>query len=156
MALGVEGLTSAIAEKLKVSRKRVFAVTVAVAVLVLGALTVRWNHAWRSASALAESDIAARPGTVRAHHKLALALDREFPDGSRIPDCLAACREAVRLKPDFLPAWISAGDLALRWEKACRANGLEDKAALARESAREAIGRAIELDERFFLSLIHI
>ena len=81
-------------------RRRAFVVLGLVAV-GLGALTVRRNHDYRSELSIWEDTVARCPQTSRGHYSLGKVL-AQMP--GRLPEAIAHCEEALRLKPVYAEA----------------------------------------------------
>jgi tetratricopeptide (TPR) repeat protein/multisubunit Na+/H+ antiporter MnhC subunit len=83
-----------------IGRRRAL-VALGVIVVGLGALTARRNHDYRSEVSIWENTVARQPQSSRGHSILGVAL-AGIPD--RIPEAIAHCEEALRLKPDYVEA----------------------------------------------------
>ena len=86
-------------------RRRVAIGLVAAAVGVLGALTVRRNHDYRTEASIWSDAVAKRPNNARAHNNLGQAWHRE----GRLDAAVAQYHEALRLKPDLAQAHYNLG-----------------------------------------------
>jgi len=89
---------------------RMLTVTVALAMLGLGAGTVHRSEVWRDEVALFESMVAASPDAVLAHNNLAVAYGRQ----GRLDESLRILADAVKLKPDYVEAWTNIGFVHLQ------------------------------------------
>ena len=86
-------------------RRRAF-VALGLMAVGLGALTVRRNHDYRSELSIWEDTVAQFPHTSRGHSNLGMVL-AEMP--GRLPDAVAHCEEALRLKPTYAEAHNNLG-----------------------------------------------
>ncbi len=89
---------------------RILTVTVALAMLGLGAGTVHRSEVWRNEVGLFESMVAASPDAVLAHNNLAVAYGRQ----GRLDEALRILADAVKLKPDYVEAWTNIGFVHLQ------------------------------------------
>jgi tetratricopeptide (TPR) repeat protein len=81
-------------------RRRAF-VVLGIVAAGLGALTVHRNHDYRSALSIWENTVARHPHTSRGHSMLGMALAQS---PGRLPEALAHCEEALRIKPAYAEA----------------------------------------------------
>jgi len=91
--------------------------------LALGAATVARNHDYRSERAIWTDTAEKQPGNPRVHYSRAIVLER---DGELAP-AEQACREALRLKPDYLEANLELANILLRAGRVAEARPLLEK-----------------------------
>ena len=72
----------------------------------LGALTVQRNHDYRSELSIWEDTVSQHPHSSRGHSNLGMVL-AEMP--GRMPDAVAHCEEALRIKPTYAEAHTNLG-----------------------------------------------
>ncbi len=86
-------------------RRKAF-VTLGLVAVGLGALTVQRNHDYRSELSIWEDTVAQSPNSSRGHSNLGMVL-AGIP--GRLPDAVAQCEKALRLKPDYAEAHCNLG-----------------------------------------------
>jgi tetratricopeptide (TPR) repeat protein len=89
------------------------AVVLGLLAILLGSLTAQRNDDYRSAGSLWSVTVATRPDNARAHTNLAAMLSA----AGRLPEAIAHCEQALRLKPDYAAAHVNLGVVLQRLGK---------------------------------------
>jgi len=128
--LGPALLAGLAIERLARRHARGAAFVLCMLVVLLGGLTVHRNRVWATPLSLWEDSVAKSPHKARPRTAFAAALGQ----AGRLPEARRELEAAVRLDPNYAPAWNNLGQLKVRMGEP--AAGLDD------------LRRATELDPR--------